>query len=71
MGTTRPEDEPDGLLFHGCGEMDGGLVIFDVWRSKEELDDFLNNILGPAAAELRLPQVTPRFGQLHYQVGPR
>ena len=71
MGTTRPEDEPDALLFHGCGKTDEGLVIFDIWRSREELDDFLNNRLGPAVARLGFPQVPPRFGELHYQVGPR
>ena len=71
MGVNGPEDEPDGLLFHGCGKTDEGLVIFDIWRSREDLDDFLNNRLGPAAGRLGLPQVTPRFGDLHYQFGRR
>jgi hypothetical protein len=71
MGIVRPEEEPDGLLFHGCGKTDEGLVIFDIWRSREDIDDFLNNKLGPAAARLGLPQVTPRFGDLYYQFGRR
>jgi hypothetical protein len=71
MGIVRPEEEPDGLLFHGCGKTDEGLVIFDIWRSRDDIDDFLNNKLGPAAARLGLPQVMPRFGDLYYQFGRR
>jgi hypothetical protein len=72
MGTTRPEDEPEGLVSHACATTDDGLLIFDVWRSQEELNDFLANKLGPAAAKLGLPEAAPpRFGQLHHQVLPR
>lgn len=71
MGTTRPEDEPEGLVSHACATTDDGLLIFDVWRSQEELSDFLANKLGPAAAKLGLPEAAPRFGQLHHQVLPR
>jgi hypothetical protein len=70
MGTTRPEDEPEGLVSHVCATTGDGLLIFDVWRSQEELNDFLNK-LGPAAAKLGLPEAAPRFAQLHYQVFPR
>jgi hypothetical protein len=72
MGTTRPEDEPEGLLFHVCAATDDGLLICDIWRSQEELDDFAANMLGPAAAKLGLPQgPPPRIASHHYQVGPR
>lgn len=71
MGTTRPEDEPEALLSHICATTGEGLLICDVWRSQEELNDFLANLLGPAAAKLGLPQATPRFAELHHQVNPR
>jgi hypothetical protein len=73
MGTTRPEDEPEGLVFHVCARTpEGGLLICDVWRSQEELDDFLTNKLGPAVASFGLPQGSPpRIAEVHYQVNPR
>ena len=73
MGTTQPENEPEGLVFHVCAKTaTGGLLICDVWRSQEEVDDFLANMLGPAAATLGLPPGDPpRFGEVHYQVKPR
>jgi hypothetical protein len=72
MGTTRPEDEPEGLVSHLCATTGDGLLIVDVWRSQEELDDFLTNKLGPAAAKLGLPEAAPpRFAQVHHQVFPR
>lgn len=71
MGIASAEDEPDTLLYHGCAKTDDGLVVFDVWRSQEDINDFLANRLGPAAAKLGLPQVTPRCGELYNQIGPR
>ena len=70
MGTTRPEDEPEGLVSHVCATTGDGLLIVDVWRSQEELNDFLANRLGPAAATLGLPQAAPRFAQVHHLVAP-
>jgi len=72
LGTTRPEDEPEGLVFHVCAKTADGLSICDVWRSQEELEDFLANKLGPAAKELGLPEgPPPRFAEVHHQVNPR
>jgi len=71
MGTTRPEDEPEGLVHHVCASTGDGLLIADVWRSREELDDFLANKLGPAAASLGLPEAAPTIAPVHYQVLPR
>lgn len=72
MGTTRPEDEPEGLIFHVCAQTPDGLLICDVWRSQDEVDDFLANTLGPAAGALGLPEGNPpRFGEVHHQLGPR
>ncbi|HMK98598.1 MAG TPA: hypothetical protein VK428_00265 [Acidimicrobiales bacterium] len=71
MGTTRPEDEPEGLISHVCATTGDGLLICDIWRSQEDLDEFQANLLGPAAAKLGLPQgPPPRIAQLHYEVRP-
>lgn len=45
MRATRPEDEPDGLIHHVWASTGDGLLVADVWRSREELDDFLSNKL--------------------------
>lgn len=71
MGVHGPEDEPDALISHVCAAVDGGLMIFDVWRSQEDLDDFLQNRVGPAAQKLGVAAAPPRFGTLHYQLGTR
>ena len=71
MGIHGLEDEPDALISHVCATVDGGLMIFDVWRSQEDLDDFLQNRVGPAARELGVAAGPPRFGTLHYQLGTR
>lgn len=71
MGIHGPEDEPDALISHVCAVVDDGLMIFDVWRSQEELDEFLQNRVGPAAQRAGVAPAQPRFGSLHYQLGTR
>jgi hypothetical protein len=71
MGVHGPEDEPDALISHVCAVVDGGLMIFDVWRSQEDLDDFLENRVGPAAQHVGVEARPPRFGSVHYQLGTR
>ena len=72
MGVKGPEDEPDGLISHVCAATEDGLLICDVWRSQEELDDFVANMLSPAASKLGIPEgPAPRMGRLHYEVRPR
>jgi len=45
-------DPPAGLIIHTCGEMDGGLRIFDVWETQEDLDRFESERLVPAMNEV-------------------
>jgi len=72
MGITGPEDEHEGLISHVCATTGEGLLICDVWRSQEDLDDFQANTLGPAAAKLGVPAgPPPRIAQLHHEVRPR
>jgi hypothetical protein len=63
-----PEDEPEGLISHVCAVVGDGLKICDVWRSQEDLDDFLQNRLGPAVQQLGLNSGgAPTVGALHHQ----
>jgi hypothetical protein len=41
-------DWPAGMLFHAGGTKPGGLVVFEVWESKEDQAAFMNGRLGPA-----------------------
>jgi hypothetical protein len=45
-------DPPAGLIIHTCGEMEGGLRIFDVWETQEDLDRFESGRLVPAMNEV-------------------
>lgn len=43
---------PEGLIFHSSGPIDGGWRAIDVWHSRNAFDQFVQNRLMPAAAEL-------------------
>jgi hypothetical protein len=72
------QDIPDGLLAHTAGEMDGGgMRIFDVWESREQMDRFTNDRLMPAMSAvlsdhgLEQPQdpAPPTVYELHNTIG--
>jgi hypothetical protein len=41
-------DMPEGMLHHTGAEKPGGLVVFEVWESKEAQERFVNEQLMPA-----------------------
>jgi hypothetical protein len=41
---------PDGLIAHGCREVDGGIVIQEVWESHGHWDRFMQDRLQQAIA---------------------
>lgn len=45
------EGAPEGQLFHGAGAKEGGLVVFEIWRSKEDQARFMEERLGKALQE--------------------
>jgi hypothetical protein len=51
------EDLPEGMIHHTGAEKPGGLVIFEVWESKEDHARFLDEQLRPAldAASVTTP----------------
>jgi hypothetical protein len=71
MGIHGPEDEPEGLLSHVCAANDDGLLICDVWRSQQELDDFIQSRVAPAMKEVGAHPSPPRLAELHNQLGSR
>ncbi|HEY8638648.1 MAG TPA: hypothetical protein VIL64_05375 [Solirubrobacteraceae bacterium] len=63
-----PADWPDGLLAHGSTDVDGNLLVTDVWESRDKYDSFVESRLQSAIGETlgdraRPPEVTER--QLH------
>jgi hypothetical protein len=43
-----PENLPRGLIAHYASPTDNGMLIFDVWESREDFEDFAAGQLGPA-----------------------
>ena len=46
-----PADWPDGLIAHGAYEVDGHLVVSDVWESRQDFDRFVEQRLQQAMGE--------------------
>lgn len=60
-----PADWPDGLIAHGSHEVDGGLVVNDVWESRAHFDRFVGEQLQAAMGEAlgdraREPEIVER-----------
>jgi len=47
---TGEGDWPDGLISHVGAGKDGGLVVFEIWRSQADQEAFMAERLGPALA---------------------
>lgn len=45
------EGAPEGQLFHCGGGKEGGWVVFEIWRSKEDQERFMEERLGKALQE--------------------
>jgi hypothetical protein len=43
-----PADWLDGLLAHGAAEDESGVVVGDVWESRDKFDAALQSRIGPA-----------------------
>ena len=60
-----PADWPDGLIGHGSHEVEGRLVVNDVWESRGHFDRFVEARLQAAMGEAlgdraREPEITER-----------
>jgi hypothetical protein len=55
MGFEPRGAGPAGLLFHWVASSDDGIVICDLWESKELFERFAQEKIGPYSAEVGVP----------------
>ena len=48
----REDQSPDGLLLHTAGETPEGWYVYDIWKSPEHFQRFVDAKLGPALAQI-------------------
>ena len=44
-----------GAIFHFATATDDGFRVVDVWNSREEFEAFIENTIGPLAAQVGIP----------------
>ncbi|MEA2349706.1 MAG: hypothetical protein QOG86_647 [Thermoleophilaceae bacterium] len=68
------DNPPDGLIVHTASKTDDGMVIVDVWESREAFDRFSEERLMPAIREVMGDQgggePRSRFHEVHHLVKP-
>ena len=55
MGFLSKGAGAPGGLFHWVTQTDDGLMVTDVWESREVFDEFAQNQIGPLTAEAGIP----------------
>ena len=61
MGNTQRGPGPAGILFHWATVDGDGLLITDVWPSKERFDEFARDEIGPRTQQAGMtdpPEIT-------------
>jgi hypothetical protein len=53
---TGEGDWPEGLVSHTGGTSQGGLVVFEIWETREAQDSFMSSRLGPALGQAEVPE---------------
>jgi hypothetical protein len=67
LGINGEDDAPEGLIYHATGLTNDGMVIVDLWRSKDDLGRFFEH-LGPALEQAGAPKSEPAFHEVHAHV---
>jgi hypothetical protein len=70
MGVS-PDNLPKGLVAHYAAPSDGGMLIFDVWESKDDFEDFAAGTLAPAMEKVTGGAgagVQPTVAELHNEL---
>jgi len=57
--------EHPGALFHWAAQTDAGVKVVDVWASKEEMQQFVEQRVAPAGREAGLPEPELTFIDVH------
>ena len=66
MGLNPRGAGPPGSLFHWVAETPGGMLVTDVWESKEAYERFAAEKIGPFSGKVGLPSPpTTTFHELH------
>jgi len=63
-----PDRVPDGLISHHAASIGDSMIIFDVWESKDQFEDFAAGTLAPAMEKVTGGAgagVKPTFAELH------
>jgi hypothetical protein len=60
---------PEGILYHACGQVDGGWRIMDVWESREAFDRFVDDTYLPAMRAVGGPSPSRREVVATYHAG--
>ena len=55
MGLTPGGPGPSGEMFHWVAETDTGMLVTDVWETREGFEKFSEEQIGPFGAEVGLP----------------
>ena len=64
-------ETPTGAKLHVSGFADDGLHVLDVWESEQAFNDFMEQRLGPAVAEIGIAgQPDVKFFPLHGVFAP-
>ena len=62
MGTGPEGTHPDpGCLFHWIESTDDGLRVTDVWKEREQFENFAEKQIGPVGAQTGLPEPQVKF----------
>jgi hypothetical protein len=66
MGLTPRGAGPAGLLFHWATIQGDGVLITDVWNSRERFEEFARDQIGPLSAQAGITQApTTTFRDVH------
>ncbi|MEX0663187.1 MAG: hypothetical protein WD598_00285 [Acidimicrobiia bacterium] len=66
MGLKPKGKTPPGALFHWVAKTDAGMLVTDVWETKEHFEKYSQEKIGPFSAEVGItapPKVT--FYEVH------
>jgi hypothetical protein len=55
------EDAPPGCIVHTASEVDGGVRVVDVWETRQHIEDFFQQKLGPAFAQVGIEADPPEL----------
>lgn len=62
---------PEGLIFHSAWMTPSGFRVIDHWRSREDLERFMETRLAPAFGQVGLPQPALEFFDVHNAIDAR